>query len=109
YAGIRLSSTAVLAPMSGVSTLPFRLLCKELGAGLTYTEFASAIAISRNLEASRNNNPVFDRVKTVPEEHPCGVQLFAPNEKDLATAIEYVEKDFDLVDINFGCPSPKIT
>lgn len=109
YAGIPLSSPAVLAPMSGVSTLPFRLLCKELGAGLTYTEFASAVAIARNLEHRASNQKVFARVKTVPEEHPCGVQLFAPNEKDLATAIEYVEKEFELVDINFGCPSPKIT
>ncbi len=110
YAGLKLSSPAVLAPMSGVSTLPFRLLCQELGAGMTFTEFASAIAIARNVEGKKvSNNKVFDRVKTVKEEHPCGVQLFAPNEKDLATAIEFVEKDFDLVDINFGCPSPKIT
>jgi nifR3 family TIM-barrel protein len=110
YAKLKLSSPAVLAPMSGVSTLPFRLLCKELGAGLTYTEFASAIAIARNVEGKKtSNNKVFDRVKTVKEEHPVGVQLFAPNEKDLCTAIEFVERDFDLVDINFGCPSPKIT
>jgi nifR3 family TIM-barrel protein len=109
YVGLKLNSPAVLAPMSGVSTLPFRLLCKELGAGLTYTEFASAIAIARNLENKASNNKVFDRVSTVKEEHPCGVQLFAPTEKDLGMAIEYVEKDFDLVDINFGCPSPKIT
>lgn len=110
YAGLKLNSPAVLAPMSGVSTLPFRLLCQELGAGLTYTEFASAIAIARSVEGKKmSNNKVFDRVKTVKEEHPCGVQLFAPNEKDLCTAIEYVERDFDLVDINFGCPSPKIT
>lgn len=110
YAGLKLSSPAVLAPMSGVSTLPFRLLCKELGAGMTYTEFASAIAIARSVEGKRtSNNKVFSRVKTVKEEHPVGVQLFAPNEKDLCTAIEYVEREFDLVDINFGCPSPKIT
>ncbi|MEK6821101.1 MAG: tRNA-dihydrouridine synthase family protein, partial [archaeon] len=109
YAGLRLDSPAVLAPMSGVSTLPFRLLCKELGAGLTFTEFASAIAIARNLEGRASNAKVLDRVTTVKEEHPVGVQLFAPEEKDLITAIEFVEKDFDLVDINFGCPSPKIT
>lgn len=109
YAGLKLSSPAVLAPMSGVSTLPFRLLCKELGAGLTYTEFASAIAIARNLEGRASNNKVFNRIETVKDEHPVGVQLFAPQEKDLITAIEYVEKNFDLVDINFGCPSPKIT
>ncbi len=110
YAGLKLTSPAVLAPMSGVSTLPFRLLCQELGAGLTYTEFASAISIARNVEGKKtSNNKVFDRVKTVKEEHPVGVQLFAPNEKDLCTAIEFVERNFDLVDINFGCPSPKIT
>ncbi|MEK6902459.1 MAG: tRNA-dihydrouridine synthase family protein [archaeon] len=109
YAGLKLKSPAVLAPMSGVSTLPFRLLCKELGAGLTYTEFASAIAIARNLEHIASNNKVFNRITTVSDEHPVGVQLFAPSEKDLITAVEYVEKDFDLVDINFGCPSPKIT
>ncbi len=108
YAGLKLESPAVLAPMSGVSTLPFRLLCKELGAALTYTEFASAIAIARNLENRASNNKVFKRVLTVKEERPCAVQLFAPQEKDLCTAIEYVEKEFDLVDINFGCPSPKI-
>ena len=109
YAGLRLESPAVLAPMSGVSTLPFRLLCKELGAALTYTEFASAIAIARNLENRASNNKVFKRVLTVKEERPCAVQLFAPQEKDLITAIEYVEKEFDIIDINFGCPSPKIT
>lgn len=108
YAGLKLESPAVLAPMSGISTLPFRLLCKELGASLTYTEFASAIAIARNLENRASNNKVFKRVLTVKEERPCAVQLFAPQEKDLCTAIEYVEKGFDLVDINFGCPSPKI-
>ncbi|MDP2666257.1 MAG: tRNA-dihydrouridine synthase family protein [Candidatus Diapherotrites archaeon] len=109
YAGLSLESPAVLAPMSGVSTLPFRLLCKELGAGLTYTEFASAMAITRNMNGTASNNKVFNRIRTVREEHPVGVQLFAPEEKDLCTAIDFVEKDFDLVDINFGCPSPKIT
>ncbi|MFH0970868.1 MAG: tRNA-dihydrouridine synthase family protein [Candidatus Diapherotrites archaeon] len=108
YAGLQLHSPAVLAPMSGISTLPFRLLCKELGASLTYTEFASAIAIARNMSGNASNNKVFNRIETVKEEHPVGVQLFAPEEKDLITAIEFVERDFDIIDINFGCPSPKM-
>lgn len=106
YAGLRLKSRAVLAPMSGISTLPFRILCNELGAGLTFTEFACAAAIVRN--KGRAECKVFDRIKTASEETPRAVQLFSANEKDLVEAIEFVEKDFDLIDLNFGCPSQKI-
>jgi nifR3 family TIM-barrel protein len=107
YAGISIDSPAVLAPMSGITSLPFRLLCRELGAGLMFTEFTSAIAIARNRDHYTERR-LFDRIKTVEEEHPCGVQLFSPNEKELVEAIDFVEKDFEIIDLNFGCPSTKI-
>ena len=100
---IELPNLCVLAPMAGVTDLPFRGLCKEQGAGLICTEMVSAKAISfhnKNTKALMEINP---------KEHPVSLQLFG-NEPELmaevARSIE--EQPFDILDINMGCPVPKV-
>ena len=100
---VEIKNPFVLAPMAGVTDLPFRGLCKEQGAGLICTEMVSAKAISfhnKNTKALMEINP---------KEHPVSLQLFG-NEPELmaevARSIE--EQPFDILDINMGCPVPKV-
>ena len=100
---VEIENPFVLAPMAGVTDLPFRGLCKEQGAGLICTEMISAKAISfhnKNTKALMEINP---------KEHPVSLQLFG-NEPELmaevARSIE--EQPFDILDINMGCPVPKV-
>ena len=100
---VEIENPFVLAPMAGVTVLPFRGLCKEQGAGLICTEMVSAKAISfhnKNTKALMEINP---------KEHPVSLQLFG-NEPELmaevARSIE--EQPFDILDINMGCPVPKV-
>lgn len=92
-----------LGPMAGVSDLPFRHLCKEMGASLMATEMVSAKAIffkNKNTEAI---------MKTAPDEHPIALQLFGSDPyiiADMAASIE--DREFDIFDFNMGCPVPKI-
>lgn len=93
----------VLAPMAGVTDLPFRKLCKEQGCGLISMEMVSAKAISfhnKNTEALMEIDP---------GEHPVSMQLFG-SEPDLMAAVasEIEERPFDILDINMGCPVPKV-
>ena len=97
-----LSSKAILAPMSGVTNVAFRHLCKSLGAGLTVTEFASSAAIVRK------NQKTFDMIKVADNESPCAVQLFGNDHEELLEAAKIVAKDFDIIDINCGCPAYKV-
>lgn len=100
---VEIENPFVLAPMAGITDLPFRLLCKEQGAGLLYTEMVSAKAISYH-----NRNTV-SLMETDPKEHPVALQLFG-NEPELmgevAKSIE--DQPFDILDINMGCPVPKV-
>ena len=100
---VEIENPFVLAPMAGVTDLPFRGLCKEQGAGLICTEMVSAKAISfhnKNTKALMEINP---------KEHPVSLQLFG-NEPELmaevARSIE--EQPFNILDINMGCPVPKV-
>ncbi len=98
----RLSCKAVLSPMAGVTDVAFRLLAKQCGAALTYTEFVSGTAIVRgNFHSHR-------LLQTDPQEHPVGVQLFGNNFDDVVQAAQLVEPHFDLIDINCGCPAWKV-
>ncbi len=93
----------VLGPMAGVSDLAFRLLCRQCGAGLVYTEMVSAKAI-----LFHNKNTHF-LLKTTKEERPTALQLFGNDPSVLAEAAAEIEdKDFDMLDINMGCPVPKV-
>ena len=92
-----------LAPMAGVTDLPFRLLCKEQGCDVMCTEMISAKAISyknKNTRALMEIDPV---------EHPISMQLFG-SEPELMTEVakEIEEEPFDILDINMGCPVPKV-
>ena len=98
-----IDNNIALGPMAGVTDLPFRILCKEQGCGLLYTEMVSAKAILYN------NKNTEELLKTLPEEAPVAVQLFG-NDPDIMTeiALRLEEMPFDMIDINMGCPVPKI-
>ncbi|MBQ4069488.1 MAG: tRNA dihydrouridine synthase DusB [Lachnospiraceae bacterium] len=98
-----IDNNIALGPMAGVTDLPFRILCKEQGCGLLYTEMVSAKAILYN------NKNTEELLRTLPEESPVAVQLFG-NDPDIMTeiALRLEEKPFDIIDINMGCPVPKI-
>lgn len=94
------SSKIFLAPMAGITDPAFRLLCKELGAGLVVTELTSIHAI-----VARGKH----FVRFSEKERPVSVQLFGSDLKMLKKAVKIVSSDFDLIDYNMGCPSPNIT
>ena len=100
---VRIPNRFVRAPMAGVKDLPFRKLCKEQGAGLICMEMVSAKAISfhnRNTEAL---------METDPSEHPVSMQIFG-SEPELMGQVAGTlnDRDFDILDINMGCPVPKV-
>ena len=94
-----------LAPMSGVTDQPFRIICKEMGASVVYTEFVSADGIIRE------NVKTLDMVKFEEIERPIGVQIFGndPNTVSESAFNIYTKFKPDIIDINFGCPVPKVT
>ncbi|MCI5873379.1 MAG: tRNA dihydrouridine synthase DusB [Clostridiales bacterium] len=100
---VTLPNNLILAPMAGVTDLPFRLLCKEQGAGLLCMEMVSAKAI---LYKNRNT----EELLTIdPRETPVSLQLFGSDPdiiSEMAKQIE--ERPFDILDINMGCPVPKV-
>lgn len=93
----------ILAPMAGICDLPFRLLCKEQGCDILYTEMVSAKGMYYN---NKNTAPL---IMTDDREKPIGVQIFG-SEGDLMAeqAVRLEDKGFDFIDINMGCPVPKI-
>lgn len=98
-----LTNKLILAPMAGVTDLPFRLLCKEQGCDVLYTEMVSAKAI---LYKNKNTKPLM-RYEEI--EHPIGIQLFGSDPRIMADmAAKVQEKGYDFIDINMGCPVPKI-
>lgn len=100
---IDLRNKLILAPMAGVTDLPFRLLCKEQGCDILYTEMVSAKAI---LYKNRNTETLMAYRQ---EEHPIGLQLFGSDPQIMADmAAKMQEKGYDFIDINMGCPVPKI-
>lgn len=98
----QLSSRALLSPMAGVTDVAFRALCKKYGAGMTYTEFVSCAALVRE------NKKTNELLVTDPSEHPVAVQLFGANKEEIVAAAKIVEKDFDVIDMNCGCPAHKV-
>lgn len=98
---VSLKNCVILAPMAGVADLPFRLVCHKMGAGLSYTEMVSAKALG------------FDNAKTVRLMEtgglPTAVQLFGSEPGTVARAVPLAEKMGLFVDLNMGCPAPKIT
>ena len=100
---VEIENSLALGPMAGVTDLPFRLLCKEQGCGMLYTEMVSAKAI---LYKNKNTNILLNIDKA---EHPIAVQLFG-SDPDIMAEIgaKVAEGPCDFIDINMGCPVPKI-
>ena len=100
---VTLDNNVILAPMAGVTDLPFRLLCREQGAGLVCMEMVSAKAIYY-----RNKNT--ESLLTVhPEEMPASLQLFGSDPDILAEMAKQIEeRPFSVLDFNMGCPVPKV-
>lgn len=100
---VTLEQNIILAPMAGVTDLPFRLLCKEQGCGLTVTEMVSAKAI---LYHNRNTEEL---LRTEPAEQPVAVQLFGSDPAIMAEiAAQVAEGPYAIIDVNMGCPVSKI-
>ena len=100
---IHLTPGAILAPMAGVTDLPYRRICRELGAGMVCTEMVSAKGILYN------NKNTEELLEIADDEHPVSLQLFGSDPdivSDMAKRIE--ERPFDILDINMGCPVPKV-
>lgn len=100
---VTLDNPVILAPMAGVTDLPFRLLCKEQGAGLVCMEMVSAKAV---LYKNKNTESLLE---IHPQEVPASLQLFGSDAgimSEIAKRLE--ERPFSILDINMGCPVPKI-
>ncbi len=93
----------ILAPMEGITDSIFRIICRELGADLVYSEFVSSEAIIRNVKKS------IDKLLVKNEERPVVLQVFGHDENSMRQAVEVVEQmEPDMIDLNFGCPVKKI-
>lgn len=100
---VELKNNIILAPMAGVSDLPFRLLCKEQGAGMTCMEMISAKAILYN------NKNTESLLEIHPDEETVSLQLFGSEPQIMADIAAKIEnRPFSILDINMGCPVPKI-
>lgn len=100
---IKLTGPCRLAPMAGISNTPFRLVCKELGSGLTTSEEISAKALVYG------NQRTFDLAGYLSEEKPIAMQIFGADAQDLANAAKILEdRGADIIDLNMGCPVKKI-
>ena len=102
---IEITNPAFLAPMAGITDYPFRKINREMGAGMMYTEFVSSNGIVRGSEKS------IELVKISEKERPIGIQVFGEIPDVVAESSKILVDKYhpDLVDINYGCPVPKVT
>ncbi len=99
---VKLKNNLILAPMAGVTNLPFRVVCKDCGAGMVCTEMASSRAMFHNDQKTKR---LFN---TQGEKRPISFQVFGSDEETLAYAAKYMSNFADIIDINMGCPAPKV-
>ena len=99
---VELENNILLAPMAGITDLPFRIIAKKQGAGLVYTEMVSAKAIFHNDEKTKK------LLNVEGEKRPIAVQIFGSDVESMVYAAKYVEQIADIIDINMGCPAPKV-
>lgn len=100
---VTLENNCILAPMAGVTDLPYRLICREMGAGLVCMEMVSAKAIYYN------NKNTEELLKVHPGELPASLQLFGSDPEILAAmAARIEERPYSFIDLNMGCPVPKV-
>ena len=100
---VELENNLILAPMAGVTNLPFRVICKEVGnLGMVCTEMASARAMFHNDQKTKR---LFN---TKGEKRPISFQIFGSDEESMEYAVKYMNNFADIIDINMGCPAPKV-
>lgn len=99
---VELENNLILAPMAGVTDQPFRSICKEFRPGLVCTEMVSSKAIFYNDSKTKL------LMDTSGEERPISIQIFGSDEETMGYAAKYVSNIADIVDINMGCPAPKV-
>ena len=100
---VKLDLPLILAPMAGVTDLPFRILCREQGAALVCSEMVSAKAITFGSRKTRT------LLQSDPAERPFSLQLFGSDPQALGQAARMIDgEDFDILDFNMGCPVPKV-
>ncbi len=100
---IELKNSLILGPMAGVTDQPFRRICMEMGAGLAGCEMVSANAVKYG------NKKTLELTRISDDEHPVSMQLFGPDPETMAYAAEKLDfVPYDILDINMGCPMPKI-
>lgn len=99
---VNIENNIFLAPMAGVTDMAFRSICKEFGVGMMYTEMASSKAIHYGSEKTEEIYEILD------EERPIGIQIFGHEPEIMAETASKLSEVADIIDINMGCPAPKI-
>lgn len=99
---VELNNNIILAPMAGVTDLSFRKICKDCGAGLVETEMVSSKAIYYNDEKT------LKMINTQGEKRPVSMQIFGNEPDIMAEAAKFLQDKADIIDINMGCPAPKV-
>jgi tRNA-dihydrouridine synthase B len=100
---LKLKNSLIMAPLAGITNLPFRLMVKKSGAGLVTTEMVSAMGLAVSKKKT------FNYLRTDPEERPLAVQIFGSDPEVMARAAEIVvDAGADILDINMGCPAKKV-
>jgi len=99
---VEIKNNIFLAPMAGVTDMAFRSICKEFGVGMIYTEMASSKAVHYGSEKTENIYEILE------EERPVGIQIFGHEPDIMAETAEKLSEIADIIDINMGCPAPKI-
>lgn len=100
---VEINNNIFLAPMAGISDMPFRILCKEKGAGLVYTEMVSSKGMFYDDRKTKKLMEIDDK------ERPVAVQIFGSDPQIMGEIAKEVSKEADIIDINMGCPAPKVT
>lgn len=99
---VELGNNLILAPMAGVTNLPFRIICEKFEPGMVCTEMASSKAIFYNDQKTRR------LLNTEGEKRPISFQIFGSDEETMGYTAKYMSKIADIIDINMGCPAPKV-
>ena len=99
---VEIKNNVFLAPMAGITDLAYRLICKEFGAGLVYTEMISAKGIYYNDEKTKLLTQIDEK------ERPVAIQIFGSDADIMANVAKKMSEKADIIDINMGCPAPKV-
>ena len=100
---VKCKNNIFLAPMAGITNLPFRLICEKFEPGLVVTEMVSSKALLYNDEKTQK------LLNTQNEKRPISMQIFGSDQEAMAYGAKYISNLADIVDINMGCPAPKVT